>query len=93
MRWVALVGLLVLSVASTEAQTQIRQVLVLQSFDRGILVLDYMTGNLRVDLDEQMGRPVNVVQSVVSPTGAIGAPSRSRRLPLKPRTPPVPSPT
>ena len=49
----------------------------LQSFDRGILVIDYLTGNLRVDLDERIGRPVNVVQVVVSPAGFVGAPEQA----------------
>jgi signal transduction histidine kinase len=63
---------LLLGAASSEAQPA-RQVLVLQSFDRGVQVLDYLTGNLRVDLDERIGRPVNVVQVVVSPSGTVGA--------------------
>ena len=33
-----------------------RQVLVLQSFDRGNLVVDYFTGNFRVDLDQRAGQ-------------------------------------
>src|SRR5688572_25153310 len=67
-----LAGLLLLG-ASSEAQPALRQVLVLQSFDRGVQVLDYLTGNLHVDLDERLGRPVNVVQVVVTPSGAVGA--------------------
>ena len=54
----------------------VRQVLVLQSFDRGNLVADYFTGNFRVDLDQRAGTPVNVVQVVVGPTGFVGAPER-----------------
>ena len=74
--WAALLSLLVFSASSSGAQTTTRQVLILQSFDRGILVLDYMTANLRVDLDQAIGQPVNVVQIVVSPTGRIGAPEQ-----------------
>ncbi len=71
-----LIGLL-LAPVSSEAQPAARQVLVLQSFERGVQVLDYLTGNLRVDLDERMGSPVNVVQVVVSPSGPIGAPEQA----------------
>src|SRR5688572_33223972 len=66
----------VLSAASTGAQPSeppIQQVLVLQSFDRGNMTLDYFTGNFRVELDQHAGRPVNVVQIVVGPTGLVGA--------------------
>ena len=72
-----LTALLLLVAASSDAQPVVRQVLVLQSFDRGIQVLDYLTGNLRVDLDERVGSPVNVVRVVVSPAGAVGAPDQT----------------
>ena len=52
----------------------VKQVLVLQSFDRGNLILDRFTANLRVDLDQGEGGPVNAIQVVVGPTGFIGAP-------------------
>ena len=65
-----------LCAASSEAQPPVRQVLVLQSFDRGNLVADYFTSNFRVDLDHRAGTPVNVVQVVVGPTGFVGAPER-----------------
>ena len=58
-------------------QPAVRQVLVLQSFDRGNLVLDHFTGNFRVDLDQRAGQPVNVVQVVVGPTGSVGAPEQA----------------
>ena len=70
---VALVGLLMLGRASGEAQPPVRQVLLLQSFDRGNMIVDHFTGNLRVDLDRNVGSPVNVVQVVVGPTGFVGA--------------------
>ena len=72
----ALAALLVLGAASSEAQAPVRQVLVLQSFDRGNLVADFFTGNFRVELDQRAGTPVNVVQVVVGPTGFVGAPER-----------------
>ena len=68
---------LVVAAASIEAQPVQRQVLVLQSFDRGSLVLDNFTGNFRVDLDQPCRQPVNVVQIVVGPTGFVGAPERA----------------
>jgi signal transduction histidine kinase len=73
LRFVALAGLLMLAPASGEAQPLVRQVLLLQSFDRGNMILDHFTGNLRVDLDRSAGSPVNVVQVVVGPTGFVGA--------------------
>ena len=45
--------------------------------DRGNLILDHFTGNFRVDLDQRVGRPVNVVQVVVGPTGFVGAPEQA----------------
>ncbi len=70
---VALAGLLMLDRASGEAQPPVRQVLLLQSYDRGNMIIDHFTGNLRVDLDRSAGSPVNVVQVVVGPTGFVGA--------------------
>ncbi len=73
LRCLALAALLMLGPASGEAQAPVQQVLMLQSFDRGNMILDHFTGNLRVDLDRRPGRPVNVVQVVVGPTGFVGA--------------------
>jgi signal transduction histidine kinase len=73
MRRVVLAALLMLGPISGEAQPPVRQVLLLQSYDRGNLILDHLTGNLRVDLDRSGGSPVNVVQVVVGPTGFVGA--------------------
>ncbi len=74
-RWraAALACIVIFGAAPSEDQPAVRQVLVLQSFDHGIQVLDYLAGNLRVDLDERMGSPVNVVQVVVTPSGLVGA--------------------
>jgi signal transduction histidine kinase len=68
---------LLLDAAPSDAQPAVRQVLVLQSFDRGNITLDYFTGNFRVDLDQISERPVNVVQVVVGPTGFIVAPEQA----------------
>ena len=55
---VALTGLLVLlAAASSEAQQVTRQVLVLQSLDRGNLPVDQFTGNFRVELDQRAETP------------------------------------
>ncbi len=67
-----LASMLMLAPAADAAEP-VRQVLVLQSFNRGILVVDSFTGNFRVELDQRAGKPVNVVQVVVGPTGFIGA--------------------
>ena len=52
-----LAGVLVTGAASSEAQPAVKQVLVLQSFDRGILVLDHFTGDFRVNLTSAPGDP------------------------------------
>ena len=75
-RCAVLTGLLVLVAASSDAQPEIRQVLVLQSFARGNLILDHISGNFRVDLEERLGSAVNIVELVVSPTGLVGAPEQ-----------------
>src|SRR6187399_856806 len=72
-----LAGLLVLGATSSHAQPAVRQVLMLQSLDRGNLPLDHFTGSFRVELDQRYAQPVNVVQVVVGPTGSVGAPERA----------------
>jgi signal transduction histidine kinase len=64
---------MVLGATASQAQAPVRHVLLLQSLDRGSLILDQFTGNFRVELDERAGRPVNLVQVVVGPTGFVGA--------------------
>ena len=76
LRCAALAGVLASGIASAEAAPVVRQVLVLQSFDRGNLIVDSFTGHFRVELDERAGTPVNVVQVVVGPTGFVAAPER-----------------
>jgi len=49
---------------------------VLQSFDRGNLVVDHFTTDFRFELDQLVGTPVNFVQVVVGPTGFVGAPDQ-----------------
>ena len=72
-RCVLLAGLLSVAVSPTEAQNDTKQVLLLQSVSRGNLTLDRFTGTFRVSLDQQAGKPINVVQVVVGPTGFVGA--------------------
>jgi signal transduction histidine kinase len=62
-----------LGAVSAEAQTPIRQVLLLQSLNRGNMIFDHFTGELLVELDQRAGTPLNVVQVVVGPTGFVGA--------------------
>ena len=64
---------LLLGAAPSDAQPAVRQVLVLQSFDRGNITVDQFTANFRIELDQRAERPVNVVQIVVGPTGSVGA--------------------
>jgi len=70
----ALAACAVLYVSSGHAQSAVRQVLLLQSADRGNLTLDHLTSNFRVDLDRLAGSPVNVLQVVAGPTGFVAAP-------------------
>ena len=70
-------GLLTIGAATSEAQSPVKQVLMLQSLDRGNLTLDHFTATFRVSLDQRVGKPVNVVQVVVGPTGFVGAPEQA----------------
>jgi len=58
-------GLLAIAAMSSDAQPSVKQVLVLQSLDRGNLILDQFTGDFRIALDQRAEEPVNVVQVVV----------------------------
>ena len=69
--------LLVLGAASSEAQPAVRQVLVLQSFDRGNLSSTTSPATSASTWTSAPGRPVNVVQVVVGPTGFVGAPEQA----------------
>jgi len=78
-RWrhAVLACVLAFGAARGEAAPVVRHVLLLQSFDRGNLALDSLTGGFRVELDRLAGSPVNVVQVVVGPTGFVGAPEQA----------------
>ena len=62
--------------APSDAQPAVRQVLMLQSFDRGTFPVDQFTNNFRIELVRRAPEPVNVVQIVVGPTGFVGAPEQ-----------------
>ena len=75
---VVLTGLLVLGAAANGAAQPVqKQVLVLQSVDRGNIVVDHFTTNFHVELDQRAEQPVNFVQVVVGPIGSVGAPERA----------------
>ena len=75
---VALTCLLAVGTAAIAAAQPVqKQVLVLQSLDRGNIILDTFTTNFHVDLDAHAEQPVNFVQVVVGPMGAVGAPERA----------------
>jgi len=63
--------------ATSQAQPPVKQVLMLQSLDRGSLTLDQFTGEFRMRLDQGAGKPVNIVQVVVGPSGFVGAPEQA----------------
>ena len=69
LRHLALAGLLVVGAAANTAAQPVRQVLVLQSVNRGNRVIDEFTGSFRVELDRRVENPVNVIQVVVGPVG------------------------
>jgi hypothetical protein len=57
LRGAALAGVLASGVASGGPVPVVRQVLVLQSFDRGNLIVDSFTGHFRVELDHGAAHP------------------------------------
>jgi PAS domain S-box-containing protein len=67
----ACVGAAVLFVLSctVPAESAVRQVLLLQSFDRGNLILDRFTTSFRVFMYERSPEPVTLVEFVVAPNG------------------------
>ena len=68
LRRLTLAGLLVL-LFGTAADAQVRQVVVLQSLDRGNLILDSFSGAFRIDMDARMAAPVTFTEFVVNPSG------------------------
>jgi PAS domain S-box-containing protein len=72
-------GLFVLlSAASTEAAAPtVRQVLLLQSFDRGSLALDFFSRNFREAMIRRVAEPVNFLQFVIDPSGFADTPEEA----------------
>ena len=68
-----LCALLLLVATPTNAHPAVKQILLLQSLNRGSLPLDHFTGSFRIGLDQRANHPVNVVQVVVGPSGLVGA--------------------
>jgi len=73
-------GCLLLITAASPAAAQeiespdaVQQILVLQSLQRGNLTLDHITNNFRVDVEERVGRPLNIEQVAVGRSGLVGA--------------------
>ncbi len=60
--------------ASSDAAPTVRQVLLLQSLDRGSLVFDRITANFRTALQERAVEPVTVTEFVVAPAGFTESP-------------------
>ena len=71
-----LLAIMVLFSAAPSGAQPVRQVLMLQSFDRGTFPVDQFTNNFRIELVRRATEPVNVVQIVVGPTGFVGAPEQ-----------------
>ncbi len=65
----AAAAILLLLVSAVRADAAVRQMVLLQSFDRGNLVLDRFTSLLRSLVDQQAGEPVVFTEFTVSPAG------------------------
>ena len=61
--------LLLLAGFAADAEAQGRHILVLQSFDRGVVTLDSFTANFRADLEAKAGESILLRQFVVYPSG------------------------
>ena len=62
---------------ASPAEADVRQVVLLQSFDRGNLVLDRFTSVLRLQVDERSEEPVTFTEFVVNPAGFTDAPEQA----------------
>jgi signal transduction histidine kinase len=62
-------AVLLVLISAVRADAAVRQVVFLQSFDRGNLVLDRFTSLLRAIVDERSSDPVTFTEFVVSPAG------------------------
>jgi signal transduction histidine kinase len=71
------VAIALLSATPTDARREDRHIVILQSFDRGHMVLDRVTEDFRVDLRLLTADPVDLVQFVVNPSGFAVAPEKA----------------
>jgi signal transduction histidine kinase len=62
-------AVLLLLASAGRGDAEVRKVVLLQSFDRGNLVLDRFTSMLRVTIDERAAEPVTFTEFVVNPAG------------------------
>src|SRR5437660_1647617 len=70
-------GLFVILVAAwSEAAPAARQVLILQSSERGTLVFDLFTADFRTALDQLSAEPLTVTQFAITPSGFTEAPEQ-----------------
>ena len=69
-------GLLLL-LSTVAAQAEPRQILLLQSYDRGTVVLDRFTAELRFVIDQTSTEPVTFTEFVVTPAGFEAIPERA----------------
>ncbi len=77
LRRAGMLAVLAIAGVTGPSEPPVRQILVLQSVDRGNRILDHFTTNLSVELDQRVGGPGNYVQVNVGPTGFVGAPEKS----------------
>ena len=71
--WASLLWVLLAS----PAEADLRRVVVLQSFDRGNLVLDEFTATLRAQVNARLAEPVTFTEFTVNPAGFDPAPERA----------------
>jgi signal transduction histidine kinase len=68
---------LVLVLLASPAEAEVRHVVLLQSFERGNLVLDRFTALLRLQVGEGWDEPVNFTEFVVNPAGFSDTPEEA----------------
>lgn len=77
-RWVPVWVCAVLAVLfTTRADAAVRRVVLLQSFERGNVVLDKFTSTLRIAMDQRSPEPVTFIEFVVNPPGFREMPERA----------------
>ena len=69
--------MLLVSMFASSANAEVRQVVLLQSAERGNLVLDRLTAILRMRLGESSPQPLALTEFVVNPAGFSGSPEQA----------------